>query len=297
MDYPDPMNQISSFDGTRLAIRPTGSPDAPVVVLVHGLGLSTKSWGRVPELLAPTHRVVAYDLRGHGRSGTPETDDYSLSAHAADLGAVLGHVLASGERAVVVGNSFGGGVILAHAHHEPGHRMSGVVFAGSSGSSVTLPGFPIRGMPRWSEAWLRSGWLQVLHGVAAVAKTLRPVGPVSNLLVRRTAFTPDSPREAVERVRDDFLATPRTVLVRTILASGSEDGSELAPQLKVPALVLHGDSDPQIPQENVEKLLAALPEAELVTFEGAGHMLALTHAERVAQQIARWVRHVGETAK
>lgn len=55
---------MTSFDGTRPAISAWGHVDAPVVVLVHGLGLSTESWGRVPDLLSDTHRVIADDLRG-----------------------------------------------------------------------------------------------------------------------------------------------------------------------------------------------------------------------------------------
>lgn len=284
--------RIPSFDDTRIALHECGSPDAPLVVLVHGLGLSARSWGRVPALLGGEHRVVAYDLRGHGESGKCQADDYSLFAHSADLGRVLEHVLAPGERAVVVGNSFGGGVILAYAHDEPGHRMSGVVFAGSSGSSVTLPGFPAHTDSDRLEAWLRAGWAQVLHALAAAAKRVKPIATLSNRLVRNTTFTPDTPLEAVEHVRDDFFGTDRKVLARTTLASGSHDGSRFASELKVPALVLHGSRDPQIPEERVSKLVEALPDAELVSFEGAGHVLALTHPERVAEEVARWVRRV-----
>ena len=63
------MSSITSFDGTRLSASIEGPANAPTVVLVHGLGMSRDSWGEVPVRLADRHRVVAYDLRGHGASG------------------------------------------------------------------------------------------------------------------------------------------------------------------------------------------------------------------------------------
>ncbi len=83
------MSDVTSFDGTRLALETAGPEGAPTVVLVHGLGLSTESWGDVPVRLAGAHRVVAYDLRGHAQSGDARSGDYTLEAHARDLDAVL----------------------------------------------------------------------------------------------------------------------------------------------------------------------------------------------------------------
>lgn len=283
------MSDLASFDGTRLAVGTWGPADARVVVLVHGLGLSTRSWGLVPELLSAGHRVVAYDLRGHGRSGDATRGNYELSAHARDLGAVLDGTLAGGQRAVVVGNSLGGGIILAHAHDSADQRVAGAVFAGSGGSGITFPGFPAGGLPDWAQAGLRSGWLQVLRATALLGRRIRPVESVSNRLIRRFAFTSEAPREAVDQVREDFLSSRPRALARTTLASVSSDGIRLAPSLKVPTLVLHGDRDPEVPQEEIEKLMAALPHGELVTFPGAGHMLPLTHGEAVAEHVARWV--------
>ena len=287
------MSDVTSFDGTRLAVTTWGPSAAPVVVLVHGLGLSTQSWGRVPELLAGSHRVVAYDLRGHGHSGDAANGDYSLSAHGRDLGTVLDHAVADNQRAVVVGHSLGGGIILAHAHDSADQQVAGVVFAGSGGSGITFPGLPARRLPDWAEGRLRSGWLQVLRTTALLGQRISPMRSISNGFVRRFAFASDAPQEAVDQVRENFLGTRPRALARTTLASVSHNGVRLAPDLEAPTLVLHGDRDPEVPQEEIEKLLGALPRAELVTFPGSGHMLPLTHGKAVAEQIARWVRHLG----
>ena len=286
------MTDVTSFDGTRLALRVWGPADAPVVVLVHGLGLSTQSWGPVPELLADEHRVVAYDLRGHAQSGDATTGDYSLEAQAKDLDAVLRDVV-PGSKAVVVGNSLGGGIVLAHARLAGDEHVAGVVFAGSGGSGVTFLGFPARGVPRWAEHALRASWVRVLRTTAIVGRRIRTVEALSNRIIRRAAFTDHTPQGPVDHVRESFLSSRPQALARTTLASVSHDGTSLAPDMRVPTLVLHGSADPEVPNQELQELLQALPDAELVSLPGQGHMLPLTDGETVATQIARWVQRVG----
>ena len=128
------------------------------MVLVHGLGLSTESWGEVPRRLADAHRIVAYDLRGHAQSGDARSGDYSLEAHARDLTAVLAGCVGEQEQAVVIGHSLGGGIVLAAARLGGTGRMAGVVFAGSGGSGITAPGLPARRLPPHVAAGLHRSW-------------------------------------------------------------------------------------------------------------------------------------------
>ena len=262
------MMDVTSFDGTRLALSAWGSESAPVVVLVHGLGLSTESWGSVPELLSGSHHVVAYDLRGHAQSGDAKSGDYSMPAHAKDLDAVLRAVVPDDGRAVVVGSSLGGGIIVARAHECGTGRMAGAVFAGSGGSGVTFPGFPGRELPQWAQVGLRRLWMKVLRMTALVGRRIRPVEQISDRLVRRYAFTPTAPHELVAQVRNSFLSSRPMALAATTLASVSHDGTRLAPALDVPTLVVHGSADPEVSADEVQELLKVLPDGELVSLPG-----------------------------
>ena len=283
------MTDLTSFDGTRLALTLRGPAGAPTVVLVHGLGLSTESWGDVPRRLADSHRVVAYDLRGHAQSGDARSGNYSLEAHAHDLTAVLAGCLEGQGRAVVVGHSLGGGIVLATARQSGTARMAGVVCAGSGGSGITAPGLPARSLPRPVATGLHRGWLGLLRATAQLGRRLRSAEQISDRLVRRYAFAPGEPAELVAQVRESFLSSRPRALAATTFASLSHDGVELAPALDVPALILHGDADPEVPAEEAQALMTALPDAELVGLPGAGHMLPLTHGPFVAEQVARWV--------
>ncbi len=80
----------------------------PAILCVHGIGSSRRDFARLGEALADTHRVFAYDQRGHGESAAAEVS-LALDALAADLRAVADSI---GTVAVVVGHSWGGAVAL-----------------------------------------------------------------------------------------------------------------------------------------------------------------------------------------
>lgn len=283
------MLTVTSADTTTLSVRTWGSAEAPLVVLVHGLGMSVQSWGVVPELLAVDHHVVAYELRGHGDSGRAAGGDYTLDAHAADLEAVLAVV--ADRPAVVVGHSLGGGIVVQAAHRGGLDSVCGVVFAGSGASAITAPGLPARTLPDALAVRVRRSWLDALRAGALVAERLRWLDPLANRVTRRVAFAPGDPQEAVRQVRLDFTRTRREALAQTTLASVSHDGLRHAAELQVPGLVVHGDRDPEVPNPEARKLADELADGELVTLEGAGHMLPLTRPADVADQVRRWVRH------
>lgn len=251
--------EVTSFDGTRLAVTMSGPAGAPPVVLVHGLGLSSGSWGRVPEGLHGEHRVIAYDLRAHGHSRDATGGDYSMKARALDLDAVLRRLVTSGERAVVVGNSLGGGIVLARAHYCGTAAIAGAVFAGSGGSGVTAPGLPARRLPNRLRVAVRMGWLNAVRAAALLGRHIRSVRAVSDWLIRRFAFTPHASQDVVEFVRDSFLSSRPKAVARTTLASLSHDVTRVAHELNVPTLVLHGSNDPEVPQQEVCELVSRCP--------------------------------------
>jgi len=115
-------HRMIQTNGIRLHCAVDGN--GPLVVLLHGIPESWRSWRHQLAALAPRFRVVAPDLRGMGESDKPEdVGAYGLAQAAAD---VLGVIRACGEReAVIVGHDLGGAVAwtLAMEHPEAVRRL------------------------------------------------------------------------------------------------------------------------------------------------------------------------------
>ncbi len=104
---------VRATDGTRLHAEVFGPPDGYPIVLTHGITCAIRAWAYQIADLANDYRVIAFDHRGHGRSGLPRRNGYSLKSLASDLNSVLDATLAPHERAVLAGHSMGGITIAA----------------------------------------------------------------------------------------------------------------------------------------------------------------------------------------
>src|SRR5436309_13186296 len=74
----EPLN-IRAADGTELYAESFGLAEGPTLVLIHGWTEALRYWVYVIRELEEDFRIVAYDLRGHGRSGRTPDEDYSMA--------------------------------------------------------------------------------------------------------------------------------------------------------------------------------------------------------------------------
>ena len=82
--------RVITDDGVGLATVVAGSPEAPGLLLVHGIGGAKEDFADHIDALAKDHRVVAFDHRGHGESDAPhDAAAYSLDRFAADTATVV----------------------------------------------------------------------------------------------------------------------------------------------------------------------------------------------------------------
>ncbi len=96
---------------SRFHILAWGSGDLPPVVCLHRARAHARRFERLARMLAGRRRVIAYDLRGHGRS--PWSGPHTLHQHALDLDEVLE---ATGvDQTALIGDGFGGRVALEYA--------------------------------------------------------------------------------------------------------------------------------------------------------------------------------------
>jgi len=136
-----------------IAYRVAGGPEARPLVLLHALGEDSGDWGEVIDALAPTRRVYAPDLRGHGRSSWPGL--YSLELMRADVLSFLDAL----ELPVVdmVGHSLGGVVAYLLAEEQPA-RVERLVL---EEPAPPLPATPPRQVPSRTDGPLTFDWAVV----------------------------------------------------------------------------------------------------------------------------------------
>jgi pimeloyl-ACP methyl ester carboxylesterase len=129
-----------------LAVRvrppPAAGLDRPGIVLVHGLASNSRLWdGVAAELARRGHPVAAVDLRGHGRSEKPDSG-YDIATVADDVALVIDAL--GWPRPAVVGQSWGGNVVVELAHRHPGAAR---LIVGLDGGTIELR----RRFPCWED--------------------------------------------------------------------------------------------------------------------------------------------------
>jgi pimeloyl-ACP methyl ester carboxylesterase len=253
--------------GARLVYEVTGT--GPAVVLVHGFGLDRRMWDPQAEHLAARFRVVRYDCRGFGASGP--FDPAVPYTHASDLVALLDH-LALG-RAVLVGLSFGGRVVLETALAAP-DRVRGLVLL-----DAVLDGVP---WDRESEA-----------GMDEVARQVRAGGVQAG----RAAWLAHQ-LFAAARQRPD-LASSLADMVAGYPGQhwlGLDPHRQVGPdpfdaleRVAAPTLVAVGEHDVPGFREMSAVLARRIPRATHRVVAGAGHMANMEQPAAVSELLTRFL--------
>ncbi len=109
--------EITTDDGVRLVGDDQGRPGGRPIVLLHGLSSNQRWWDPVAARLAPWHRVVRYDQRGHGRSTDGPRGGYTVDRLVGDTLAVLDHL--GLDRVLLAGHSAGADTAVAVAAAHP----------------------------------------------------------------------------------------------------------------------------------------------------------------------------------
>jgi len=260
----DDRSAVRLAEGVTLQYREAGPPDAPALLLLHGLSDSWFSFSRVLDELAECCHVIAPDQRGQGASERPLAGYamHELAGDAVDILDALGI-----DRAIVVGHSTGSFVAQHVAAHFP-DRASGLVLVGSA----LVPGNA------------------VIRELAAAVDALPDPLP--------EAFVRDFQLSTVCRpVPEEFLARaiatshrmPRRVW-QALIAGMLADTGEHASRIHAPTLLVWGDRDAVFSRSEQDALLAAIDGARLEVFNGTGHA---PHWE----EPARFIRTVAEFAR
>ncbi len=242
---------MASFTPRGTAYETFGS-GANAIVLIHGLGLNRHSWQWQVPALAQTHRVITFDLHGHGESSVrPETP--SLTVFSEQLNELLDHLGVA--KASVFGFSLGG--------------MIARRFAMDHGGRLEALGILHSAHARDKQAH------EAIQARVVQAAKQGPAATVDAALERW--FTDDFRRshpEMMDEVRRWILANRKEVYapIYQVLVDGVTELVAPRPAITAPALVMTGEEDYGNSPAMSRAIAAEIPGSELVILPGLRHM-------------------------
>ena len=252
-----------AVSGAGTAYDLAGAEGRPVVVLIHGLGLTRSStWADVVPVLARDFRVLSYDLLGHGETALP-VGPVTLTALSAQLIRLLNELGIA--RAALVGFSLGGMINRRCALDHP-DRVSAVAILNSPHD--------------------RGAQQQRL--VEERARATAAGGPAAGIDVTLARWFTDAYRrdhpDRVAAIRDVVLANESTNYAahRQVLAAGVTELIAPEPQITLPMLVMTCEHDTGSTPEMSHAMAAETPGAETIIVPELQHLGLIEHPDLFA---------------
>lgn len=236
-----------------------GISKAAPIVLIHGFPFSHEMWDPQIEALQKRFRVIAYDLRGHGKSGVGD-GQYTLEFFVDDLLGLLDHLRI--ERAVLCGLSMGGYIALRAVERKP-ERVRGLILADTQAKADS------------NEAKLKRA--AAIKSVKAMGVNAYAEGFVKSVFAPQTLA---NNKAAVEKIRRIIEANSSLGICGALLALASRtDTTESLPGIKAPTLILVGEHDALTPPSASQEMRNRIPNSEIHVIPNAAHMSNLENSE------------------
>jgi len=246
---------VTGGGGVQLHLAEAGNPRGRPIVFIHGFSQCGLAWSRqLRSDLADDHRLVAMDLRGHGRSEKPRAGYDDARLWADDVGAVI---RALGlDRPVLCGWSYGALVVLDYLRHRGEDGIGGIHLV----DAITKLGSDE------AMAVISPGFLALVPGLFATDAE-ESVRSLEALL--RLCFAREPSAEELYLMLGYNAAVPP--YVRQALFSRSFDNDDLLPTIGKPALLLHGAEDAIVDPAAVDRHKAGIAHAQVRVMANAGH--------------------------
>jgi pimeloyl-ACP methyl ester carboxylesterase len=264
------------------------------VVLSDGIGCAGYVWRHLEPELARRHRVIHWNYRGHGRSGSPRNQyRVTLDDCVEDLLAVLD--AAREERAVLAGHSMGVQVSL-EAHRRAPERVAALLLiCGAPGQLLDA----FHDSPALKLAFPFARGAVEKHPTLArlVFKTVVPTDFAVEMALTHEVNRARVDRADLVRYFADLSAVDPLLFVRMLASAADTNSSDHLPAVDVPALVVAGRADTFTPMQLSVAMHKAIPGSELAVVQHGTHVTPLEYPALVARQVRGFLaRHLAAPA-
>lgn len=276
-------------DGARLFIEEVGPESKRGVIFVHGSALRTDAWYyQFPGI--GDHRLVFYDLRGHGISQPRGDAPFKMKTLSQDLLRVIES--SDLDECVIVGHSIGGMIALELCDERKdlmGSLIKGLVLSNTTyrpAVETLAGGAAISHLERFTRRPFDN--LGSHHSrLDRLRKIIKPSDAIF-MMVSFAAFGPKASAKQIDFTYDMLAETPTDILFDLIKSYRDFDVRDVLGDITVPALVISGDHDRLTVSDASRHLAEHLPKAELVMLEDCGHMTMLERHEEFNSMLKRF---------
>lgn len=258
--YIDEM-QVSYFD--------EGHEGVPII-LVHGFPFCKETWLPQLDFLSFDFRVIAYDIRGFGKSSSSAETPVSIEIFANDLILLMDslHI----EKAIVCGFSMGGYIVL-NALYLHSNRFIAAILCDTQSIADSVE----------AKAKREKTILQIeANGLQLFAADF-----VNNIFDKETLATNNALVVSIHNIIIDASISSVVATLRA-LANRSESGSTLN-QISIPTLIICGENDKITPVQQSKDLQEKMVKSSLFVIKNAGHMSILEQADQVNTIIKNFI--------
>lgn len=260
-----PEKELSvTINGITIAYEDSGEGAIPLI-FIHGFPFDKSTWKPQLDSLKATNRVIAYDIRGFGKS-TSDNNPASMDLFANDLIAFMD--VLNIPKAVVCGLSMGGYILMNAIGRYP-ERFDAIILSDTQciadsnetkeGRYKTIEDIKSNGLNDFAEDFIKKLFSE-------------------NTFMNKKAL--------VEEVKKLILATPEEAITSALNALAQRrESCSLLKHISIPALIICGKEDKLTPPEQSELLFETIPGAKIFTLKGAGHLSNLEQPEDFTDHI------------
>lgn len=285
---------VESFDGTAISVTRLGQGvgemggDGVPLLVANAVGANLAAWRGSLVDVARQRPIVMWDHRGLFGSGPPRSDRIDPGAHAEDAMSALDHH--GIERFALASWSNGTRIAIEIAARYP-ERVAGLMLvSGGSGHPAgrllrleIASAIPVLASVAKYFAGPLASRFQKLVARPEIAGLIRQSG-----MVGATADTP----ALVDLLRGMAECDLKTLLAMFEAIVG-DSGADLLGQIEAPTLMIVGERDQFITDRMVEETARAIPNCEVIHYEGATHYLPLEYPARLSQDLRDFLVNVG----
>ena len=255
-------------DGVRLAYEDSSS-NLPPILFVHGWGCDHTFLAPQVKHFSKSHRAIAVDLRGHGKSDAPH-EEYSMSSFADDLAFLCEELFL--KKPVVVGHSMGGNVALEFAARYPDLPSSVVLI-----DSVILP---------------PSAFIDALRPLDGALQSAEYVSVFRHAASSLFLEIDDADRK--KQILAVLPKAPQHVLVPAFRQHVTEyDATAAASGCRVPVAYIGA----QVSMVDLARFRSACPQLMTAQTLGAGHFSPLEVPDQINAMLTRFIEVFSSDSK